>query len=161
MAASMFIKFDGVEGESQQAGYEGWIEISNFQMSSSAPPSTDLGGGSGVGKPTIHGVSYTTAAGRHTPQINKKYYEGAHFTTVRVVFLKQTGAASAEKYYELTMQHVFVSSISNGKSEGALGSESITLLAEQYKQEYFSQASDGSLTSVGSTNYNAKTNVSE
>lgn len=129
-------------------------------MSTSAPPSTDLGGGSGVGKPTIHGVSYQTAAGRHTPQINKNYYQGTHFTTVQVVFLKQTGGESAEKYYELTMQHVFVSSISNAKSEGSLGSEAITLLAEEYKQEYFSQGPDGGLTSVGSTNYNAKTNVS-
>jgi type VI secretion system secreted protein Hcp len=161
MAASMYVKFDGVEGESMQEGYEGWIEISNFQMSSSAPPSTDLGGGSGVGKPTIHGVSYTTVAGRQTPQINKNYYEGTHFPTVQVVFLKQTGNSVPEKYYELTMSHVFVMSISNSKSEGALGSESISLKAEQYKQEYFVQSAGGDLTSVGSTQYNAKTGKSE
>ncbi len=160
MAASMYIKFDGVDGESKQAGYVGWIEISKFNMASSAPPSTDLGGGSGVGKPTIHGVSYETVAGKHTPQINKKYYEGAHFPFVEVVFLKQATGASAEKYFHLKMSHVFVSSITNGKSEGALGTESITLLAEEYMQEYFGQDSDGLLASVGSTTYNTKTNVS-
>lgn len=157
---SMFVKFDGVDGESQQAGYEGWIEISDYNMTSSAPPSTDLGTGSGVAKPTIHGVSFKTTSGRHTPQINKKYYEGTHYSTVQVVFLKMTGAASAEKYFEMTMSHVFVTSIGNGKSADSLGTESITLLAEEYKQEYFSQDSAGVLTSVGSTTYNTKTNES-
>ena len=160
MANSMYIKFDGVEGESQQEGFVGWIEISDFNMTSSAPPSTDLGGGSGVGKPTIHGVSFKTTSGRHTPQINKKYFDGKHFTNVQVVFLKQTGDAQAQKYYELTMDHVFVTSMGNGKSEGSLGSESITLLAETYKQEYWAQASDGSITSVGSTSYNTKKGLS-
>ena len=157
--ASMLMKIEGVDGESQTTGYEGWIEIDSFALSSSAPPSTELGGGSGVGKPTVHGVSCTTTAGRHTPQINAKYFNGEHFGQVEIVFLKQTGNTSPEKYYHLTMDHVFFSSISNSKAEGALGSEALTLMAEVYTQEYFAQAKDGSLTSVGSTSYNTKTQM--
>ncbi len=157
--ASMFAKFDGVEGESQKSGYEGWIEISDFNMSSSAPPSTDVGGGSGVGKPVIHGVTYSTVAGRHTPQINDKFYKGTHFATAEIVFLKQTGGETSEKYYHLTLSNVFVTSVNNAKAEGALGSEIISLLAEEYTQEYFAQGADGLLTSVGKTTYNAKTQV--
>ena len=157
--ADILMKIDGVEGESTQTGYEGWIEIKDFSMSSSAPVSTQLGTGSGVGLPTIHGVSVGTVSGRHTPQIGAKYFAGQHFTNATVVFLKQTGGSSAEKYYELTLENVFVTSMANSKVEGALGAEALTVLAEIYTQEYFAQGADGMLASVGSTGYNAKTNT--
>ena len=158
--ADQFIKFDIVDGESQQEGMKDWIEIGSFSISSATSGSTNVGGGSGVGKPSIHGVSFTTVAGKHTPKIMKNYFEGKHFDEVKVVFIKQTGADKAEKYYELTMKHVFVTSMQLGKGEGSLGNESMSLTAEEYKQEYFSQAADGSITSVGSSTYNEKTGKS-
>lgn len=158
--ADQFIKFQDVKGESQQKGFEDWIELSSFSMSSATSGSTSLGGGSGVGKPSIHGVSFSTVAGRHTPTIMKRYFEGKHFEKVEVKFIKQTGADAAETYYHLTMQHVFVTSMQAGKGEGSLGSESMSLTAESYKQEYFAQEKDGTIKSVGSTTYNEKTGVS-
>lgn len=158
--AEQFIKFEGVDGESQQKGFEKWIEISNFSLSSSTPGSTSLGGGSGVGKPVMHGASFGTTAGRHTPLLNKRYFEGKHFATVEVKYAKQTGADAAETYYHLTMKNVFITSMGNSKGEGSLGFENITLTGEEYKQEYFAQGSDGKITSVGSTTYNEKTGVS-
>jgi type VI secretion system secreted protein Hcp len=156
--ADMFIRFDGVDGESQQKGLEKWIELQTFSMSSAAAGSTVVGGGSGVGKPSIHGVNFSTVAGKHTPAIAQKYFKGEHFPTVEVKFIKQTGNASAETYYHLKMEKVFVTSMQNGKSDGSLGSESMSLTAETYEQEYFHQGADGKLTSVGKTKYNEKTN---
>ena len=158
--ADMFIRFDGVDGESQQKGLEKWIELASFSMSSATSGSTKVGGGSGVGKPSIHGVSFSTVAGKHTPGIAKKYFEGKHFPVVEVKFIKQTGAASAETYYHLRMENVFVTSMQNGKGEGSLGSESMSLTAETYEQEYWIQNADGTPTSVGKTKYNEKTNES-
>ncbi len=158
--ADQFIKFIGVEGESQQTGLKGWIELASFSMSSATSGSTNLGTGSGVGKPSIHGVNFSTVAGKHTPVIAQKYFKGEHFTTVEVKFIKQTGKDSAETYYHLTMTNVFVTSMQAGKGEGSLGSESMSLTAESYKQEYFAQEKDGTIKSVGSTTYNEKTNTS-
>jgi len=158
--ADMFIRFDGVEGESQQKGLEKWIELQSFSMSSAAAGSTIVGGGSGVGKPSIHGVNFTTVAGKHTPAINKKYFEGQHFPVVEVKFVKQATGASAETYYHLKMERVFVTTMQNGKSDGSLGNESMSLTAETYEQEYWAQDGEGKLTSVGKTKYNEKTNES-
>lgn len=160
--ADMFIRFDGVDGESQQEGFKNWIELSSFTMSSAAAGSTAVGGGSGVGKVSIHGVSFSTVAGKHTPAISMKYFAGKHFPKVEVVFVKLTGneGGAAEKYYHLTMEHVYVTSKSDGKSEGSLGSEQMSLTAETYEQEYWAQDEKGKLTSVGKTKYNEKTNVS-
>ncbi len=158
--ASDFIKFSGVDGESQQKGMENWIEITSFSMSSATSGSTKVGGGSGVGKPSIHGVNFSTVAGKHTPAIAQKYFKGEHFDKVEVKFIKQAGADAAETYYHLTMEHVFVTSMQNGKGEGSLGSESMSLTAETYEQEYWAQDAKGKLTSVGKTKYNEKTNVS-
>jgi len=158
--ADMFIKFSGVEGESQQQSLKGWIELQSFSMSSAAAGSTKVGGGSGVGKPSIHGVNFTTVAGKHTPLIAQKYFKGEHFDKVEVKFIKQAGQDEAKTYYHLTMEHVFVTSMQNGKSDGSLGSESMSLTAETYEQEYWAQNEKGALTSVGKTKYNEKTNVS-
>ncbi len=162
--ADMFIWFKGVTGESKQKGLvehqDEWIELASFSMSSAAAGSTKVGGGSGVGKPSIHGVNFSTVAGKHTPQIAQKYFKGEHFDKVEVKFIKQSGAATAEVYYHLTMEHVFVTSMQNGKGDGALGSEAMSLTAETYEQEYWSQDSKGKLTSVGKTKYNEKTNES-
>ena len=95
-----------------------------------------------------------------TFDLNKNYFEGKHFATVEVKYAKQTGAPQAETYFHLTMSHVFITSMGNSKGEGSLGFETITLTAEQYKQEYFAQGADGGITSVGSTTYNEKTGVS-
>lgn len=158
--ADMFIKFDGVTGESQQKGFEGWIEIVHSDMSSSAPVSTGTTGGSGTGKPTVHGYSFSAIAGRHTPDINKRYFEGKHFPKVEVKYVKQTGDATAQTYYHLTMENVFVGNISSSKATNSDANESFQLHAEKYTQEYFAQDSAGALKSVGSTSYNQKTNES-
>ena len=158
--ADMFIRFDGVDGESEQKGMEKWIELGSFSMSSATAGSTKVGGGSGVGKPSIHGVNFSTVGGKHTPAIAQKYFKGEHFPIVEVKFIKQTGEASAETYYHLKMEKVFVTSMQNGKGEGSLPSESMSLTAETYEQEYFVQDAAGKLTSVGKTKYNEKTNVS-
>lgn len=161
MASDMFMKVSGVDGESKQKGLENWIEITSFSMSSATPGSTAIGGGSGVGKPSIHGVSVSTSAGKHTPNINLKYFKGEHFDKVEIKFIKQTGQdAAAETYYHLTMDHVFFTSNQMSKGQGSLGSEGMNVTAEKYKQEYWVQDEKGKLTSVGSTIYNEKTGES-
>lgn len=156
MPSDMFMKVSGVDGESEQEGYKNWIELTSFSMSSAAAGSTAIGTGAGVGKVSIHGVNGTTVAGKHTPTIAKKYFNGEHFDKVEIVFIKQTGDDAGKEYYHLTMEHVFFTSIQNGKGEGSLGSESFSLTAESYEQEYWAQDSKGKLTSVGKTKYEEK-----
>ena len=159
MATDMYIRFDGVDGESTQKGLEKWIELGSYAMSSRTEQSTELGEGSGVGKVTIDGVSFHTVTGRHTPQIFTKMCSGNHFPVVEIKFLKQTGAEAAETYYHLKMEKVFVTSNSVSKSPGSLPGEGLHLTAETYEQEYWVQGGDGGLNSVGKTKYNSKTNV--
>lgn len=152
----MFMKVSGVDGESEQTDFKNWIELSSFSMSSAAAGSTAIGGGAGVGKVSIHGVNGTTVAGKHTPTIAEKYFDGKHFDKVEVVFIKQTGDDTGQKYYHLTMENVFFTSMQNSKGEGSLGSEAFSLTAESYEQEYWAQDKTGKLTSVGKTKYNEK-----
>ncbi len=159
MATDMYIRFDGVDGESQQKGLEKWIELGSFAISSRTEQSTELGEGSGVGKVTLDGVSFHTVTGRHTPQIFAKMCKGTHFPIVEVKFLKQTGDDASQTYYHLKMEKVFVTSNSVSKSPGSLPGEGLHLTAETYEQEYWVQGGDGALTSVGKNKYNSKTNV--
>lgn len=158
--ADTFIKFDGVDGESQQEGYKNWIEISDWSVSAFAAHSSDVGGGSGVGKPSYQPVTVNAVAGKHSPLLYKKFNEGKHFDLVEVISLKQTGSDKAEKFYHCTMKHVFITGMAYTRFTDTQGSESISFKFEEIKQEYWTQDSKGKLTSVGSMTYNNKTNKS-
>lgn len=158
--ADTFIKFAGVDGESQQEGYKNWIEINDWSVSAFAAHSADVGGGSGVGKPTYQPVTISTVAGKHSPKLYEKFNRGQHFDTVEVVSLKMTGNNKAEVFYHCTMKNVFITGMSYSRFTDSQGSESISFKFEEIKQEYWTQDSKGKLTSVGSMTYNNKTNVS-
>jgi type VI secretion system secreted protein Hcp len=158
---NIFIKFDGVDGESQQAGFEKWIEINDWNLSAMGAQSSGYGGGSGGGKPTYNPITITTVAGKHSPKLYEMFNRGKHFPTVQVVALKQTGDESAKKYYTCDLKSVFISSMSfMTYTDAGSGSESISITFEEVKQEFFTQDDKGLLTSVGSMTYNNKTNVS-
>jgi hypothetical protein len=54
------------------------------------------------------------------------------------------------------MEHVFVTGLSSGKSEGSLAFESWALESEKATWEYFAQDNTGQLTSVGTSSYDQK-----
>jgi type VI secretion system secreted protein Hcp len=154
-----YIKFDGVDGESQQTGAVNYIEIGNVNISAYAPETSDTGFGQAVGKPQYQPISFITESGAHTPDLMKKFNEGKHFDNVEILWLKQTGAASAEWYRKVTLKHVFIVNYGESKSTDSSGSESVTIKFEEITQEYKKQQADGSLVANGQTTYNNKTNV--
>lgn len=154
-----YIKFDGVEGESQQTGATDWIEVQNISYSAYAPESADAGGGEGVGKPSYSPFSLSTIAGKHSNAINQNFDKGKHFPQVEIIYLKQSGEASAEWYRKITLKKVFITGYSENKSSDNLAHESLTFKFEEIKREYKKQESDGSLVASGESSYNNKTNV--
>jgi type VI secretion system secreted protein Hcp len=154
--ADVVIKFDGITGESQMTDHVGWIECSNFSEGLSAPGSTGLGTGGAVGKPSFHPFTFSTISGKHTVDIKNKVFSGKHFDKVEVHYMKQTGDNTVKPYTTIVMEHVFVTGLSSGKSEGSLAFESWALEAEKATWEYFGQDSQGKLTSVGTSSYDQK-----
>lgn len=156
MAADILIKFDGITGESTMDKHDGWIECESFQEGISCPGSTSLGTGSAVGKPEFHPFSLSLVQGKHTNEFKKAMFDGKHFATVEVHFMKQVAANVTEPYYTMKATVGFVIGHSLGKVKDSLASESVVFQAEQAEWEYFAQDDQGKLTSTGSVSYDQK-----
>lgn len=50
MAIDIFLKIDGIEGESQNANHKKWIDVLSFNWGAQQPGNMSVGGGGGAGK---------------------------------------------------------------------------------------------------------------
>ncbi|MEZ5347351.1 MAG: type VI secretion system tube protein Hcp [Pyrinomonadaceae bacterium] len=152
----VFIKFDGVDGESTKEGYVGWVEVQHFSYGISSPTDIQAGTGASAGAPTISDVTTSQMSGRHTPELDKKICAGQHFAKIEIHKCKTTGSGKLEPSFKLEMTNAFISSLSSSNGEEGPAQESTSFNAEQITREYLAQDETGALTTVGKTGYNIK-----
>lgn len=153
---AIFIKFDGVDGESTKEGYKGWVEAQHFSYGIMSPSDIASGTGASAGAPTISDVTTSQFSGRHTPELDKKICAGQHFSKIEIHKCKTTGSGILEPSFKLEMTNAYVSSLSSSNGEDGPAQESTSFNAEQITREYMAQDATGALTTVGKTGYNIK-----
>jgi len=62
--ADMFLKIDGIEGESTDSKHKNEIELQSFSWGATQPGSAGHGGGAGVGKVQVHDFSFSISSTR-------------------------------------------------------------------------------------------------
>jgi len=148
MAVEIFLKLDGIDGESEKKGAEGWIEIFSFSNGASNPSSVAFGTGSGAGKVDISSLSLQKQLDKSSPLLFQKCCQGTHVATGHMIVRESTGGATTETYFQYDMTEVFVDSISwGGAAGGGKPSESVSLSAKSLTVTYWPQDSTGKLGS--------------
>lgn len=85
-AVDAHIKFDGIEGESRAAGYEGQSDILAFRFSIDS----DSGFGGGGGAPVLSKFRITALADKASPVLAKKALQGLSIPSVQISFVRST-----------------------------------------------------------------------
>jgi type VI secretion system secreted protein Hcp len=67
MAVDMFLKLDGIPGESRDSKHKGEIEIESFSWGASNSGSAAHGSGGGAGKVAMQDFSFVTRVSRRRP----------------------------------------------------------------------------------------------
>ena len=78
MAIEIFLSIDGISGESQKSGAEGWIEIFSFSNGASNPSSVAFGTGSGAGKVDLSSISLQKQLDMSSPYLFANCCAGTH-----------------------------------------------------------------------------------
>ncbi|HEX9161420.1 MAG TPA: type VI secretion system tube protein Hcp [Thermoanaerobaculia bacterium] len=82
-ASDIFLKVDGVPGESKAPGHEGWIEISSFSFGVTQP--TSVGSATTTGSKTpVHDLSFTHVVDKASPILMNAALTGQHFPNVTI-----------------------------------------------------------------------------
>lgn len=160
MAVEIFLKLDGIDGESEKSGAEKYIEIFSFSNGASNPSSVAFGTGSGAGKVDLSSLSLQKQLDKSSPMLFLNCCSGKHIATGSMIVREATGDTTTKIYYQYDMTEVFVDSISwGGAAGGGKPSESLTLSAKSLKISYWSQGSDGTLTGPIQAGWDVSKNI--
>ena len=132
---ALFVKIDGIDGESIQKGHEGEIEAFNFSETfrQSVTPG---GAGGGSGKFTPGPVVFTKVQGRASIGLLRACAKGQHFPTVVITAFRQAADGKTAPFYKITLKQVLVSGI-NEKSTGDQLLDEVQLVYESGRWEVF------------------------
>lgn len=148
MAVDIFLKLDGIDGESTKSKAEGWIEVLSFSNGASNASSVAHGSGMGTGKVDISSISLQKVLDKSSPKLFLNCCSGSHIKKGTLQVRETTGADTTEPYYQYDLETVMVDSISWGGAQGGgKPSESVSLSFQKITISYWPQDSAGKLGS--------------
>jgi type VI secretion system secreted protein Hcp len=138
VASDVFLKIDGIDGDSQVKGHEKEMEIQGWSISASFPAGPRTAGGSGAAGTSIHtDLSVTKQVDEASNKLHEACWSGK--TIPKAILTQQRagekGGAKVD-YFRLTLSDVLVTSISASGGPGSIPSENLSLNYATIKREY-------------------------
>ena len=158
MAVDMFLKLDGIKGESKDSKHKDEIHIESFSWGMNQTGTMGAGGGGGAGKVHVHDISITKNVDKSTPTLMLHCANGKHIKNGLVTFRK-AGEHPLE-YMKIKLEDILISSVQEaGHGGGDQMSESVSLNFAKFHVEYQEQKPDGSGQPGGEMGWDVKANV--
>ena len=116
MAVDMFIKIDGIKGESADDKHKEEIDVLSWSWGMNQSGSAHMGGGAGAGKVNVHDLSFTKYVDKGSNLLLSGCFKGTHYKEA-LLTVRKAGDKPLE-YIKVTMEEVMVTSVSTGGSGG-------------------------------------------
>ena len=142
MASDMFLKIDGIKGESNDGKCKDQIDVLSFSWGAHQQSSMSGGGGGGAGKASVNELSITHMVDKASPNLLLHLMGGKHIKEALLTVRKAGGTPL--DYFKVTMKDLIISSVQHGGSNGGDGlTEVVSLSFSEFKMEYQPQGKDG------------------
>lgn len=157
MASDMFLKIDGIKGESRDDKHKDEIDIQSWSWGASNAGSSHIGGGGGVSKANVQDLSFMKYTDKASTDLllsccNLKHYKEAKLT------VRKAGEKPVE-YIKITMSDVVITSYSTSGSGDDRLLENVSLNFAKVKVEYTPQKADGSPEAPTTMGWDIERNV--
>jgi type VI secretion system secreted protein Hcp len=161
MAMDMFVNLGAtIKGESKDKaqGPKGDVDILAWSWGMSQSGSTHTGPGGGAGKANFQDISFTKYIDSASQALMGALAKGSHIP--KCVLLARKAGEGQQKYIEIVMEQVIVTSVSTGGSGGEDRlTENVTLNFATVSFEYFKQNAKGAAESAGIFKWKIAANV--
>jgi type VI secretion system secreted protein Hcp len=148
VAVDIFLKLDGIDGESTKSKAEGWIEIQSFSWGVSNQSSVASGTGHGTGKADVSSITFQKIVDKASPKLMLNCCQGTHVAKGTMQVRESTGGNTTETYLQYDLEVVYVDSVSwGGAAGGGKPSESLSLSFQKVTMSYWPQDATGKLGS--------------
>jgi len=125
MAVDMFLKIDGIDGESVASKHAKWIEVLSFSWGvSDSRASSQPGKTPRAGKVQINDFSIVKYMDKATPKLFSKVCEGSHIADVSLAVVRTGG--DQQEYLKIKLTDVLISGIAPAGTTGQLPLEQIS-----------------------------------
>jgi type VI secretion system secreted protein Hcp len=143
MAVDMFLKLDGVKGESKDQAHTQEIDVLSWSSGMSNSGSAHQGGGAGSGKVSVQDLSVTKFVDSSSAPLMLSCCDGSHFDSA-VLTVRKAGGEKPVEYVTIKLQEVLITSVATGASGGEDRlTESVSLNFAKVKVEYLPQEAKG------------------
>jgi len=165
MAGNVFLKIDGIKGESSSAQGKDAISILSYSHGVSMPLSTELNRGGGVsvkpGQCNIGDITFSKTMDSTTPMLNQKCCGGANIKKMSLhLFEQDTDESDPIEYFTYELEDCIITSVSVGGGHGDRPMETLTVHFNTIKWHYNQQKNQGGDGSAGKKagSWNQETN---
>ncbi|SPA29052.1 Hcp-related (Hemolysin-coregulated protein) protein; replication/virulence associated protein; DUF796 [Cupriavidus taiwanensis] len=158
MAQDIFLKINGIDGESQDSSHKNEVEVLAWDWSIEQQSTMHAGSGGGAGKATVSDLSFEHFIDRASPNLMKYCLTGKHINEAVLVVRKAGG--NPLEYLKLTMTDVIVTRVSPKGSvdDEVRMRETVALSFSRVKQEYVVQNAQGGSGGAVTAGYDIKGN---
>lgn len=158
MAQDIFLKINGIDGESQDSSHKNEIEVLAWAWGIEQQSNMHAGSGGGAGKATVSDLTFEHFIDRASPNLMKYCLTGKHINEAMLVVRKAGG--NPLEYLKITMTDVLVTKVSPRGSvlDEVSMRESVALSFAKIKQEYVVQNAQGGSGGAVTAGYDIKGN---
>ena len=146
MANDIFLKIDGLEGDSVDAAgnkHAGSISVLAWSWGMTQTGTTHLATGGGSGKVSVNDISVTKRIDTTSHNLHQSCCDGTHFATATLT-MRKAGGKNPVEFLKIEMKDVIISSLSSSvaaESESLI--ENLTLNFGSFRYTYAAQDKDG------------------
>ena len=157
MALDIFMRIDGITGESKDAHHKNWIDVHNFTWGASQPNTLTTGGGGGAGKVNFQDLKVTAAIDKAAPTILKHSAIGRHIPKLEISVCKAGGEQI--EYSRITLDDVMVTGVEfDGSQNNEVLWVTYSFQAVKIKTQYWEQTERGGKGPETQMGYDIKQN---
>ena len=116
MAVDMFLKLDGIDGESRDSKHKDEIDVLSFNMGANNVSTGGVGGGGGAGRAEFHDLAFVMFVDKASPKLFESLATGKHIAT-GLLTVRKAGETQVE-FLKWTLTDVVVTGVSQAVSGG-------------------------------------------
>jgi len=153
---NIYLKLEGIDGESVDEDHKGWIELAQFTWSVDALATFEVGQGGQAKQSHIHEIFGSKFCDKSTVILWKNCTTGRHIPRGTISCMKLDGESRVE-YLKIELNDIMVKKVEwKGVSEDII-TEDIALVFAEFKQTYTLQRDLGSSGGGREFGYNIQT----
>ena len=142
MASDIFLKVDGIKGESTDINHKDEIEVLSWSWGVTQTSGSSVGGGASSGKPSISELVVGKLVDKASPDLFRSCLTGKHIKNVELS--ERRAGAGKNDFLTITLKDAIISGVHDSSGgEAARPTESISIAFAKVIYEYVPQKPNG------------------